>query len=473
MRVSGSGVAGLAALLVGLGTSPSAAQERSRSAAPIIRVYSENGPISSNYVTPTIQVAEDSYVFAVAMDLDGQIQVLNPATPGISVQIRQHEQFRLPNFFGGFAQQYAGLNSYSGYDYAGYGGYPGYSSNASYSYSENDTRGTVIALASRAPFNLDRIERDGDWNLSTIRDLMDRRSPLSAAQALAAYIGAKGEPIGRDVMRFASAMHNFYASNYQYGCGVLGGLYTSPYAVSPLSVFIRVSQLQQRGQNVSILGFDACGMPIVGYGARETLANGFPRPPRTHDDSVRMKKGFPHVPGLGPQQGQPNTNAAYGFFPVTRRAEPQRRDTVGAQTRARPEVGQRAVPMEILIDRRRESEPAVSKPTVTGTEPPREHSKPVFRESPASAPPQRETPPPPRMEPTQSPPPQAEPPRYSPPPRVESPPPSAPPPRMEPRFSPPPSSPPPSSPPPAAAPAPSTPRIISIPVEKSTPPPRN
>src|SRR4051812_31584077 len=242
MSVCRSAAFGVAGLVIGLGASSSAAQSRDR--APIVRVYSQNGAISSNYVTPTIQVGEDAYVFAVAMDLDGQIQVLHPEYPGISVRIRQHEEFRLPNFFGGFAQQYAGLSSYSGYN-----DYAGYSSNSTYSYSENDTRGTVIALASRTPFNLERIERDGDWNMSAIRNLMDRRSPLSAAEALASYIGAKGEPIGRDVMRFASAIHNFYASNYQYGCGVLGGLYTSPYAVSPLSVFIRVSQLRRAGRN--------------------------------------------------------------------------------------------------------------------------------------------------------------------------------------------------------------------------------
>jgi hypothetical protein len=434
-------------------------------------VYSQNGAISSNYVTPTIQVGEDAYVFALEMDLDGQIQVLHPEYPGISVRIRQQEQFRLRNFFGGYPQRYAGLSSYSGYnEYAGYDGYEAYGAD------ENDTRGTVIALASRVPFNLGRLERDGDWNISTIRDLIDRRSPLAAAQALASYIGAKDEPIGRDVLRFASNINNFYASNYRYGCGLFGGLYSSPYALSPLSVFVRVAQLRNAGQNVSILGYDACGMPIVVYGPR-TVTNGFPRPPRTHDDSVRAKRGIPRQPGFVPPRTEPNA-AAYGYFPViTRRAQPQRGDSAGSETRARPEIGQRRVaPGEIIIDRRAEPEREIiidrrAEPEreVVGVQPPREQSRPVLRESPSPSP-RRESAPP-RMEPTQSsPPPQreAEQPRFSPPPRVESPAPrseptQSPPTRMEPRNDPPP-------PPRPAAAAP--PRIITRPVETASPPPK-
>src|SRR4026207_1450945 len=71
--------AGPSALLLWLVASGSPGPERTRKTAPIIRVLSENGAgVVSSYVRPIIRVAEDSYVFAVMMDLDGHIQVLHP-----------------------------------------------------------------------------------------------------------------------------------------------------------------------------------------------------------------------------------------------------------------------------------------------------------------------------------------------------------------------------------------------------------
>ena len=130
---------------------------------------------TSAYITPAIQVAENAYVFAVAMDMDGQIQVLHPDFPGISVKLSAHKPVRLPNFFAGFNQQ-----AESGY-YAS-ASYPGYYDTDA---GRMDSRGTMIALASRAPFNLEKIEVNGDWDMSAIRRLMDYRSPQAAAQALA------------------------------------------------------------------------------------------------------------------------------------------------------------------------------------------------------------------------------------------------------------------------------------------------
>src|SRR3954469_12332060 len=174
--------AGAAALLAGVVSTRSESQEAARTRAPIVRIYSQNGSDAINtstYVMPVIQVAENAYVFAVAMDLDGQIQVLHPDFPGISVKLAARRQVNLPNFFAGFGQRstggYYSSVSYLGYDYNG---------------SRVDTRGTIIALASRAPFNLERVEVGGDWNMSAIRRLIDNRTPSMAAQALAAYIGA-------------------------------------------------------------------------------------------------------------------------------------------------------------------------------------------------------------------------------------------------------------------------------------------
>ena len=102
-------VAGSSALLLCLLATASQAQDRTRQRAPIIRVYSQNGPgVVSNYVTPAIEVSENAYVFAVMMDLDGRLQVLHPDFPGISVRVQSRKQLRLPNFFAGFNQPYQG-----------------------------------------------------------------------------------------------------------------------------------------------------------------------------------------------------------------------------------------------------------------------------------------------------------------------------------------------------------------------------
>ncbi len=421
--------AGVAALLITLLASPSAAQDESRQRAPSIRVYSQNGAIASNYVTPAIEVSEDAYVFAVSLDLDGQIQVLHPDFPGISVRILQHKQLRLPNFFAGF--------SHSGGTYDGSGRYVSYSDY--YVSDDNDSRGTVIALASRAPFDLERVESDGDWNISAIRRLIEHRAPASAAHALAAYLGAKGESIGTDYMRFASAQyHNYYASNPLYSCDLYYGGYGPGLGLSRLSVLNRVAQMRRGGRSVSILGYDFCGMPIVAYGPSQPNTRFRPSPPRSPGDTLDRDRVHP------PRSGRPGASipraAAIGTFPITRRAEPTQ---MGDVTITAPRPNRRD-PREIFTDRRNEarggaspersripverSAPRAETPVI-GTQPAREYSKPVFREAPQQ-----------RSEPTRVP-------DRSPPPspqvvheRPSSPPPSPPPPRTqsEPHRAPPP-----------------------------------
>jgi hypothetical protein len=355
--------------------------------------------VVSNYVEPAIEVSENAYVFAVALDLDGQIQVLHPDFPGISLRIRENKELRLPNFFAGFYDgRTASLNSYNTAvrfsDFAG---------------DENDTRGTVIALASRVPFNLDRIESGGDWNISAIRRLIEYRSPASAAQALASYLGVNGEPIGRDYMRYSSSRQNYYASRYLddvYPC--------SPYASSlALSVMSRVAQLRAGGQSVGIVGYDYCGVPIVFYGP-SGVGRGVRPPnqmPRDTGDS-RNRLGHPAPPRSG--NNPKNTSAALGYFPTPRRASaPQ----VGDVTITAPTPPRRGRdPRDVLIELQNQAGRTVSpygdrvlrenpapprgSGAAMGAEPVRSFNAPVLRAS---------SPPPPPREPPSSPPPSASP----------------------------------------------------------------
>jgi len=327
-------VAGSSALLLCLLATASQAQDRTRQRAPIIRVYSQNGPgVVSNYVTPAIEVSENSYVFAVMMDLDGRLQVLHPDFPGISVRVQSRKQLRLPNFFAGFNQPNRG----SQYGMASYDGY---------SDTGNDVRGTVIALASRAPFNLELVEADGDWNLAALRQLLEGRSPEGAAQALARYLGAKGEAIGHDYMRFAGQRRSYYASNgyddYAY-CGY-GGYGYSAFGGGfyRADAFSRIAQLQAVGLRPFIVGYDSCGLPIVVV-APFSRGGTLPLPlPRPRGDTTVFPKS--HFPQGSPRRPVTADNTPVGIFPYSQRAAlPQ----AGDVTITAPK-GRRAEPREIL-----------------------------------------------------------------------------------------------------------------------------
>jgi hypothetical protein len=328
------------------------------------------------------------------------------------VRILQHRQLRLPNFFAGFSQR-GGTYDASG-RYASYSDY--------YGGTSNDSRGTVIALASRAPFNLERVESDGDWNISAIQRLTEYRSPASAAHALAVYLGAKGEPIGTDYMRFAGAQyHDYYASsNPLYACDLYYGGYGARLTLSRLAVLDRVAQLRNSGQSVSIVGYDFCGMPIVAYGPSQPSTGFRPTaPPRNPDDSLprRDRDRVPRPRSGRPGQGTPR-EAAIGVFPITQGADPLQVDdvTITAPRPNRRDPREESLDLQndgrgsggiernrIPVDRSHmpveRNAPRAETPMI-GTEPAREYSRPIFREAPPQRPepiqaPERSPPPPP------------------------------------------------------------------------------
>jgi hypothetical protein len=415
---------GASAFLLCALVSASGAQERAKQRAPIIRIYDANGSTAletTSYVTPVIEVAENAYVFAVSMDVDGQIQVLHPDFPGISVRMLAHREIRLPNFFAGFAQQrgdgYYGASSYAGY--------------SSYDDGYMDSRGTVIALASRAPFNLERIESGGDWNMSAIRRLIENQSPQMAAQSLANYLGAKGEPIGRDFLRFAGFRnYNNYNSYYAYSpysaCDSYYGFGLGQ--IRQLQVFDQINVFRQRGQSVRIIGFDLCGVPIIVPSG--TFAGGrFPQPRRPHvpgDTTVFPKGRFP-VQGLPHHPPRSSALAApEGIFPLPRSGLPQMGDvtiTAPRGHRADPGLNLRGYgsqPMSVPQGRgpiERVTTPRLE-PATSGVQPVREYRPEPRSEAPPPARVPRESPPPPtpvvHERPSTSPPP-------APPPRAATP----------------------------------------------------
>ena len=420
MRALKVGLAlGAAALMLCALTSSSSAQQRARLRAPIIRVYSTSGADyinTSTYVEPQIELSENAYVFAVEMDLDGQIQVLHPDFPGLSVKISAHTNLRLPNFFAGFNQAVPNGGVYSSAQFQRYSAYGGYM----------DTRGTVLALASRAPFNLDPIESGGDWNISAIRRLIEYRTPLEALSILANYLGAKDEPIGRDFMRFAGGATNSYAYNdyaYYSPCDPYYGYFYSPFGFN----LFQALNLQRRaliGQKARVIGFDQCGVPIISYGP--VVVNRFPvtgRPPRSPGDTTVFPKGrFPHQAMPRHPSEALGKAAPEGIFPLPRsvgemgdvtitapkghRTEPRIIDAYRSQPSTIP-APQGRTPIDRSVPR---SEPSAA----TGSMPVRDyHPEPRVESPPPSRVPAYSPPPPVIHELPSTPPP--------PPPRVEAP----------------------------------------------------
>jgi len=364
---------GTSALLLCALASASGAQEASRRSAPYIRVYSTNGAYvlsTTSYVSPVIQVSENAYVFAVSIDLDGQIQILQPDWPGISVRILAD------NYNDGFA----------------------------------DVRGTVIALASRAPFNLDAIESNGDWNISSLRQMIEGRSPESAAQSLAYNLGVKGEPIGHDIMRFAGGRNynNSYAySNYYSSCDLYAA-YPAIFTTRSLQANVAIARLRASGRRAAI-GYDLCGLPYVIFQPSAGGGHAVRPPPR--GDSVEFPKSRLPRNGNGrarrPQSA--SNSAPEGVFPIPqgrglpqmgdvtitaprgRRSEPR---TILDGYRSQPGIGsvpQGRSPVERATTPR--NEPAAA----TGAFPIRE-SRPESRPEPrASAPPPTRAPDPPKQ----------------------------------------------------------------------------
>ncbi|MDQ3672963.1 MAG: hypothetical protein M3365_01110 [Gemmatimonadota bacterium] len=333
---------------------PDADAQTGRQRAPVIRVSTALGSsVVSNYIEPSISLGEDAYVFVIAVDVDRNVQVLHPLDPGISVRMTSRRQLYLPRFFAGFDQDSR---------FASRGG-SGYSSFDGYGDGYTDTRGTLIALASRKPFNLSAISVGGDWDTDALRELVRNRGPHDAAGVLARYLGARGEQIGRDVHRFAG-FRGFYNTAYQnssyYQCaGYYGALgyaraYASGYSIS----YFRAAQLRQAGYVVSFLGIDACGQPrfavypfaVAGPPAGRPPATGaFPEsrlPVTVPRNPARDEAAVGQIIGTRPQTQERSTDSE-----VTNRAPAGRvieRPRVVERVRAEPVVVERvrAEPVE-------------------------------------------------------------------------------------------------------------------------------
>lgn len=312
--------------------------------APGIRVTTPLGSsVVSGYVEPAISLTEDAYVFAISVDVNNNIQVLHPEFPGISVKMASERDLSLPSFFAGHAGRQQAMGANRGYVSSYYDGYdPGYS----------DTRGTVIALASRRAFDLTAVTSGGDWDLIELRRLVGGRDPQSAASALARELGIRGEPIGRDVYRFVGAARSYssyyggaynpyYGSGY-YDCGPYQGSLRN-YRGGGIS-FLQANELRRAGYRVDLVGVGACGEPRFAVntevaptrGQRPPAKGAFPRP------STRGQQ-VPRNPASSRPKPTERGEAGSSGRPTRRYADPARvgRSVPSRETERNPAASSR------------------------------------------------------------------------------------------------------------------------------------
>ena len=423
MRVTRPGLALGSAMIPGLLVAGVAdAQSASRKAPRINLNTALGGAVATNYIEPSVTLSEDAYVFVISVDVDRNIQILHPTDIDLSIKMVAKRQLQLPRFFAGFG----GGDLYSTRSGMGYASYDAYGSGYS------DTRGTMIALASRTPFNLAAISSGGDWDLVSLRRLVDDREPYAAASLLAKYLGAPGEPIGRDVHRFAGARHfynTFYNNAAYYDCGLYSGAlgyargFRSGYAIS----FFRAAQLAEAGYVVRFRGYDACGQPrfdvypttlvgtppgrppAVGAFPAGRLPSTAPRNP-TREQSASGRQVVGSRPTRGGYTDGDNAPAMPTRIseprPVPERFHPQ---PVGGTVSERPRVSEsNPAPRGGTIQSERPSPPRESPPPpperMSVPRPiPERVSQPVYtpeRTEPRHVPERSSPPPPPRSEPS-------------------------------------------------------------------------
>lgn len=181
---------GVTIMLLGTLESPALGQEANCTPPPGIRLYYGPGMTTeASYISSQIRVSENAYVFVVETDVNGLIKVLYPSSPGSPSMVAAVKPLALPSFFSGFDPATGGPRVGPG--------------------ARETSQGTILALASCAPFSLDRIATGGEWNTEAIQSLI-RQRPHRAIEVLAKYLGAKGEQIGNDRVSFSSSGNGTY-----------------------------------------------------------------------------------------------------------------------------------------------------------------------------------------------------------------------------------------------------------------------
>lgn len=206
-------------------------------------------------VAPSISLSEPAYILAVAIDNGGQIEVLSPTLPGDAIRFEAAKSIRFPEFHSGFS---------SVSNYGVYGSR--YRRSAFAGDGDLGTRGSVLVIASRTPFDFAAISDGVDWNEEALRRIMRFKAPAEAVTALGRALTEKGQTFGHDYVYFGRSGYSQFASNsFRSDNNCFMDYSFSPYGYSNFAGYYRVSGASYGG--IILAGYGMGGLRLVQFGS--------------------------------------------------------------------------------------------------------------------------------------------------------------------------------------------------------------
>jgi hypothetical protein len=271
------------------------AQEVADEVGPRVRVMADfDYAGGSRQVSASFHMYDDAYVIVGHLDAAGRMKIVFPSSPGDDGFVRGDKIYHVPEFFAGFADEYAWR--YSDYRYR-------FHSTSSRYDSYDAGLGYVFVIASWRPMRLDRIADGNRWQTYDVTDVSYMQDPREAIEELGSVIaGDNREAYTIEYAHYTTTNYGTYSlasfDAANGGCAsyrVFPSLFYSPFAFSPF------------GYGASYYGAYGCpaygGGYWFGFGAGyySPLVVGLNGPPRVRPGVAAPPIGLPifHRPQVG------------------------------------------------------------------------------------------------------------------------------------------------------------------------------
>jgi len=194
-------------------------------------------------VVASFHLNADAYVLVGHIDADGVLRIVFPLEPGDDGFVRGNRDYRTPEFFAGFTDQYNArgrqMFRYTSHPIDAYDGADGY----------------AFIIASWRPMRLDQISTSGNWDTFELADAKYLTDPRPAIYELAAQLaGQNREAYTVEFAKYTTSLplYGSYANSSAFG-GFGGLTYCNGYGQGfgysfiPASMFIPVSAFTPNG----------------------------------------------------------------------------------------------------------------------------------------------------------------------------------------------------------------------------------
>lgn len=219
------------------------AQEIANQVGPGASIRAEFANLSGmRRVVASFHLNADAYVLVGHIDADGVLRIVFPLEPTDDGLVRGNRDYRTPEFFAGFSDQYTARarQSFS------------YSSNVVDSYDGRS--GYAFIIASWRPMRFDQIQTGGGWDTFELADEKYVNDPRPAIYELAAQLaGQNHEAYTVEFARYTSSMplNGGFAAASSFGLGGLSycsgyGSYGYGYSL-PITAFVPASAFTMNG----------------------------------------------------------------------------------------------------------------------------------------------------------------------------------------------------------------------------------